>query len=132
MSETTQAFQWIESTLLADGALTAAATGGVWESYAPIGTVPPFVIYQQQASTDVLTMNGVRLFTNKLMQIKAIGPTSGFATLVTIADRIDANFKSARDVALPSGGILASTREQEISYPELINGQQWSHIGGLY
>jgi hypothetical protein len=132
MSETAQAFNWTVTAMQADSALMAAAIGGVWQDYAPIGTAPPFVIVSQQVSNDVLTVNAVRLFTNKLMQIKAIGPAANFAALVTIADRIDALFKSVRDVGLGVGGVLSCYREQEISYSELINGAQWSHLGGLY
>jgi len=110
----------------------AAATGGVYQGYAPIGTTPPFAIVSQQVATDVLTVNAVRLFVSILLQIKAIGPANNYAALVTIADRIDALFKSVRDVGLGTGGILSCYREQSLSYEEIINGAQWSHLGGLY
>ena len=119
----------------ADSALMAAATGGVFREYAPMDTVPPFVIVQQQSSVDVNTMNGTRLFTNKLMQIKALGPSGpggNYTALVTICDRIDALFKNVRDIGLPSGGVLACYRESEIAYGEIVNGQPWSHLGALY
>lgn len=132
MSETAQAFAWVESTMLADTQLMAVATGGVWESFAPIGTVAPFVVFSQQAGTDVLTMNAVRLWTDITLQIKMIGPVSNYAALVTGADRIDALFKSVRDVTLSSGGVLACWREQSLAYAELINGAAWDHLGGLY
>jgi hypothetical protein len=132
LSETAQAFAWAESTMTADSALMAVAVGGVWLSYAPIGTVAPFAVFDQQAGTDVLTMNAVRLFVDILLQIKMIGPASNFAALVTGANRIDALFKSVRDVGLSTGGILACWREQTLSYSELINGAAWHHLGGLY
>ena len=138
MSETAQALQWAESTMQADSALMSIAIGGVWLSYAPIGTVPPFAIMSQQTATDVLTVNAVRLFTDILLQIKMIGPSNGivganFSALTTGADRIDALFKSVRDVGLGgSGGVLCCYREQIISYSELINGAAWHHLGGLY
>lgn len=132
MSETAQAFAWIVATAQADSALMAAAPGGVWETFADIGTATPYVQIVQQSSSDVNTMNAVRLFTDKLLQIKAIGPSSGYSALVTVADRIDTLFKSVRNVALSSGGILACYREQEIAYDELVNGASVSHLGGLY
>src|SRR5258707_9076042 len=135
MSETAQAFTWAATTMQADSALMAAATGGVFREYAPMDTIPPFALVTQQAATDVLTMNAVRLFVRILLQIKALGPSGpggSYAALVVIADRIDALFKSVRDVGLPSGGMLACYREQSIAYGEIVNGQPLSHLGGLY
>ncbi len=135
MSETAQAYNWVGSTMQADSALMAAATGGIYREYAPVDTVAPFVIVQQQVATDVLTVNAVRLFVHILLQIKALGPSGqggNYGVLVTIADRIDALFKSVRDVGLSTGGILCCYREQSLAYSELINGQPWSHLGGLY
>jgi len=132
VSETYSAFQWVKTTMVADSALMAAATGGVFQGYAPIGTTAPFAIVSQQVATDVLTVNAVRLFVSILLQIKAIGPANNYSALVTIADRIDALFKSVRDVGLGTGGILCCYREQSLAYEEIINGAQWSHLGGLY
>jgi len=134
MSETAQAYQWVSTTMQADSALMAVATG-VYREYAPIDTVAPFVIVQQQVATDVLTVNAVRLFVSILLQIKALGPSGqggNYAALITIADRIDALFKSVRDVGLGTGGVLCCYREQSLAYSELINGQPWSYLGGLY
>lgn len=132
MSETAQAFQWSIATIRADSALMAAATGGVWQGAADSGTPPPVVIVDQQVAADRLTMNAVRLFTDILLQIKAIGPVSNYGALVTIADRIDALFKRVGPVGLASGGVLSCYREQSLSYNEIIGGVAWAHLGGLY
>jgi hypothetical protein len=136
MSEVAQAYQWISTTMAADAPLMAAATGGIYREYAPVDTLPPFVIVQQQAGTDMLTVNAVRLFVHLLVQIKALGPSGiggNYGALVTIADRIDALFKSVRSVGLGgAGGVLCCYREQTIAYGELIDNQPWSHLGGLY
>src|SRR6266516_1516133 len=135
MSETSLAFTWVATTMQADSALMAAAVGGIYREYAPIDTVAPFALVNQQAGIDVLTVNAVRLWTAILLQIKALGPSGtvgNYAALVTIADRIDALFKSVRSVGLGTGGVLACYREQTIAYGELVNGQPWSHLGGLY
>jgi hypothetical protein len=135
MSETAQAFSWVATTMQADSTLMAAATGGLYQGLAPVDTVAPFVLVVQQTGMDVLTMNANRLFVHILLQIKALGPSGpggSYAALVTIADRIDALFKSVRSVPLSSGGVLACWREQSLAYSELVNGQPWSHLGGLY
>ena len=133
MSELAQALQWCETTMQADSALMAVAVGNIWLSFAPIGTTPPFVIMSQQTATDHLTVNAVRLWTDILIQLKMIGPATNYAALVTGADRIDALFKSVREVGLGgTGGVLCCYREQIVSYSELINGAAWHHLGGLY
>jgi len=133
MSETYQAFTWIDSTMRADSALMAAATGGVWQEFANIGTVPPFALYARQGGSDNNTMNEVRLFVHILMRIQAIGPTANYAALATIANRIDALFKNVRSVGLPGGGgVLACWRDSELAYGNVINGASWSYLGGLY
>ncbi len=132
MSETAAAYNWTVITMQADSALMVAATGGVWQGFAPIGTIAPFALVAQQVGTDVLTQNAVRLFVSMLLRIQAIGPAANYAALVTIADRIDALFKDRRNVGLPSGGVLACYREQTLAYDNLENGAQWSFLGGLY
>jgi len=132
MSETYQAFTWIDATMRADSLLMAAATGGVWQEFANIGTVPPFALYARQGGSDVNTMNEVRLFVHILMRIQAIDPTANYATLATIANSIDALFKNVRSVGLGVGGVLACYRESELAYGNVINGASWSYLGGLY
>jgi hypothetical protein len=116
----------------ADTALMAAATGGVWQGFAPLSTSAPYGLVVQQVGTDTTTMNAVRLFARLTLQIKAVGPSSSYAALVTIADRIDALFGRQGPVALSSGGVLSCYRSSPFAMDELVNGQQWSHLGGLY
>ena len=134
MSEVAQAFQWINTTLRADSALMAAATGGVWQGLADIGIVAPYVSFAMQSSQDVLTVNAYRLWAHLLIQIKGVGPASQYAALVTIADRIDALFKRVGPVGLSVGGVLQCYREQVIALddPTPVNGIQWTSLGGLY
>jgi len=135
MTETAQAYQWVATTMQADSALMAAATGGVFREYAPMDTVPPFALVARQAGSDVNTVNEIRLFVHILLQIKALGPSGpggSYAALEIIANRIDALFKNQRSVGLASGGVLACYRESELAYGEIVNGQPWSHLGGLY
>jgi hypothetical protein len=134
-SETAQAFHWVGSEMRADSALMAAATGGVFLSYAPLDTVAPYAIFGRQSGSDVTTVNQIRLFVHILLQIKAVGPQGqggNFGVLETIANRIDALFKDRRNIGLASGGILACYRESELEYPELVNAQPWENLGGLY
>jgi len=109
-----------------------AVASGVFQGFAAQGTVAPYVLIVQQAAPDALTMQGVRLFTRLLMQIKMIGPSSNYAALVTGAGRIDTLFKDKRNVALSQGGVLSCYRQESLAYDEISSGVQFSHLGGLY
>jgi len=134
MSEVAQAYTWVDSTMRADTALMAAATGGLWQGAADIGTQPPFAVYARQGDIDVDTANKVRLWASILLQIKAVGPVAQWAALVIIANRIDALFKSVRSVGLPGGGgVISCYREQQIAMDDPpIAGAAWTNLGGLY
>ena len=132
MSEIAQALAWITATSRADSALMAAAVGGTWEQSADFGTAAPYELIVHQAGTDVLTMNAKRLFDHLLFQIKMVGPTAQYAALVTGADRIDALFGDVRNRSLSPGYVLSSYREQPFTYGDIVNGAQWSHLGGIY
>jgi hypothetical protein len=135
MSEVASAFAWINTTLRADTALMAASTGGIFQGIADIGVVAPYTSYGLQSSSEVLTANAVRLWARLLIQIKAVGPASQYAALVTIADRIDANFRRAGPVGLSSSsGVLECYRDGTIALddPQPVNGVQWTSLGGLY
>lgn len=118
----------------ADSALMAAATGGVWQGLAEVGVTGPYALYGQQASSDVLTVNAYRLWASILVQIKMVGPVSNYAALVTGANRIDVLFGRIGLVGLPGGvgGVLQCYRQQTVALDEVVNGVQWSQLGGLY
>ena len=130
--ETAQAFQFVIATMQADTPLMLAASGGIWQGFADTDLTAPFALVTQQAGEDVLTVNAYRVISRLLFQIKAIGPASGYATLITIADRIDALFRRVETTALDPGTLLAMYREQPLAYEEIVNGRIWSHLGGLY
>jgi hypothetical protein len=133
MAEIAQAYQWSIALMQADTALVAASTGGIWQGFADQGTPGPYTLVTAQTpGVDALTMNAKRLFSRGVLQIKAVGPTSGYAALVIIANRIDAIFGRTGPAGLSVGGVLDSYREQQVAYEELVNGQSWSHLGGLY
>ena len=89
--EAAYGLQWLFATLSADSTLAGFAPGGIWRGMAPPTTVPPFVIVQHQAASDVLTLNAFRIMSNALFQVKAVGPGSAsmIGNLVSAASRID-------------------------------------------
>jgi hypothetical protein len=132
-TEVAGGFQWLSSVLLGDSTLVAAAPGGIWRGMAPpeTGTSTPYVIVSLQAGTDVLTANAFRVYMNGLYQIKAVGPADAYASIVTAAGRIDALL--GRTIGSISGGtILFCHRELPLAVDELVAGELWSNLGGLY
>jgi hypothetical protein len=81
-------FQWLYSTLANDATL-AALVSGVFRGLAPATAAVPYVIMSHQAGSDALNAFGVRVMSNLLYQVKAVGPGNIFTTLMSAAERID-------------------------------------------
>lgn len=137
---------WLDSTLGGDSQLATYAPGGVWRSLAePSGTVPtptPYVIFEFQSGTDSVTMNGFRVLTRALYQVKAVGPANNTAGLANAAGRIDALLGGPP--GFPPGGIpiviggqsmgwlYSIYRESPLLQDELVSGELWTNAGGMF
>ena len=134
--ETIIGFRWFYSVLSNDTPLQGLAPGGVWRALVPLGTATPYVVMQlQSGGTDVTTVNGVRLMSAPLYQIKAVGPVSITDAIASAAAAIDdalGGKQGIRNVSVINGLILSCIRESPLENDELNNGEQWTNIGGLY
>ncbi len=129
------AYEFLTTTLNADSTLTGLVTGGIWRGSAPVEAVPPYVVMNLQAGSDVLTLNGVRIYDSLLFQIKTIGPAVQTTTLLSAANEIDSLLKRTSGVPLTTdglGAILACFRESPMQLDELVNGELWTQLGGMY
>jgi len=129
------AYEFLTTTLNADSTLTGLVTGGIWRGSAPVETVPPYVVMNFQAGSDVLTLNGVRIYDSLLFQIKTIGPAVQTTTLLSAVNEIDALLKRTSGVPLTTdglGSVLACFRESPMQLDELVNGELWTTLGGMY
>lgn len=134
--------QFLYSTLSGDSTLMALVPGGVRRAFAPAGTASPWIIIAHQSGADVITANGVRLMDDLLYQAKVVGPASVMDTLVAAAARLDVLLGGTPagpvrnqpivSNAVTIGWLLACWRESPLLIDELVEGIQWSHIGGLY
>lgn len=129
------ALEFLYSTLIGDATLTALlanGTHGIWRDYAPPGTTPVYVIFGMQSpGGDTLTMNAVRLLTNPLYQVKAVGPASNMQPILDAASEID-NLLKRTSGTVTGGLVSACYRESPLEVPELVNGETWNNVGGLY
>lgn len=132
------ALSWLNTTLTGDATLSSLAPGGVYRALAepidnsgnPIAT--PYVVFGLQSpGNDTLTANAVRLLTNPLYQVKAVGPSSATEAVGLAASEIDDLLK--RTAGSVTGGLVSACfREQPLELDELVNGEQFINIGGLY
>ena len=123
------------SRLASDPELAALVGGRIYEGIAPPGTEYPLVLFNVQSATDLLGAGAARLWMNALVQVKAVGPGAA-SELSPIADRLDALLHVAEPVVVSLDGksyqIHGSHRERAIGYDEVVAGQVYWHLGGLY
>jgi hypothetical protein len=129
--ESMLALQWFNTVLTGDSTLMSLVPGNIYRAMAPPNTVTPFIIIALQASTDVITMNGFRLITSLLYQVKAVGPSGVTATLAQAAARID-DLLGLTSGVVTGGAILSCIRDSPLQTDEIVNGELWTNIGGLY
>lgn len=89
-NEANYGLMWLYSTLSGDATLATYAPGGVWTFIAPTTTATPFVMVGFQSGMETLTFNAVRLFTQPLYQVRAMGRTNDMANIQQAASQIDA------------------------------------------
>lgn len=133
---------YLQTTLGGDSTLAGYAPGGVWRALAEPTSLTPYVIFEFQSGTDSVTMNGFRVLTRALFQVKAVGPANNTAGLASAAARIDAllgsppNFPPGGTAiainAVNVGWLYSIYRESPLMVDELVSGELWTNAGGLY
>lgn len=129
--EVAMAYSFLYGQLSGDTIIKTNAPGGVFRGIAPSGATAPFVIMSFQSGFDVLTANVERLMSQPLMQVKAVGPGSSMTKLSLAAAEIDDVLKR-QSGTVTNGLILSCYRESPLQYDEVVNGEMWTHLGGLY
>lgn len=131
ITEAGLALEFLFSTLQNDTNLTALGIGGVFRGLAPPSTNPPYVIVSLQSSQDTLNMNAYRIMTSSLYQVKVVAPASMMANLIQVASEIDQQLRLTSG-SVSNGYILSCYRESPLQIDELVNGELWTNVGGLY
>jgi hypothetical protein len=131
--ETVLAWEFLYSTLSGDSTLMNEITSGeVYRALAPVGAVPPYIVFIFQSGADDVLFQGVRGFTDMLFQVKAVGPAKNTQPLADASARLDTLLTKVTDVAVTGGTIKACFRSQPFQLDELVNGEMWTNLGGLY
>ena len=128
--------QFLYGILSADATLQGYAPGGVFRSEAPPGTAMPFVIIGLQSpGVDTMTITAVRLMSNPLFQIRAVGPAAITQQVANAASQIDTLLggkDGLRNQSIANGFIAACYRENVLELDEIINGELITSLGGFY
>jgi hypothetical protein len=121
--------------LACDPELAGLVGKRIYERGAPQGAAYPLVLFKVQAATDLLGAGAARVWMDAVVQVKAVGPQAT-SELSPIADRLDALLHVAEPAVVSLDGksyqIHGSHRERTINYPEVVDGQVYLHLGGLY
>lgn len=110
-------------------AVTNVATGGVFNTLAPQGTAPPYVLFQAMTKMDEHSFNG--RFGNALYMVKAVSRSPWPKEALDIDTQIDTALEDA-SLSITGYTALLCRRESDIYLTEDAGGVIWTHSGGLY
>lgn len=123
---------WLYSTLQDDATLTGLVGDRVSGTLSGELLATPYVTFLLQDHRDVLGVGGTIIMADCLYMVKAVSQSAGWGTVTAIAERIqDLLHRESTVISLPNGS-LTTVRERIISYPEVSEGVQYRHLGGIY
>ena len=134
MIETAVAEQWLYERLTGDSTLMGLLGNDpsrVVGYLAPEGTPEPFVVFQHQASSDMMVVNGQRIWSNLVYVVKVVDRGESFSQAWDIAQRVDAVLHRASGT-VSTGEVLECVRERLIAYVEHDGKEMYRHVGGVY
>ncbi len=131
MGSTSDAFTWLYGTLSGSRTLMSDCPGGVHRDLAPVGSATPYIIVSRAGGADVVTATATRIYSDDRYQVKVVGPASVWATIEAAYDLLDSLINQQGNYAT-GGTILSCYREQPFHVTELVDGQPWDNLGGLY
>lgn len=124
---------WLTSTLSGDATLLGYCPGNVWRGLAPPSTTSPYVMLLfQPGGADLVVFGGGRASADMHFHVLAVGPAKGTAALVNAAARIDVLINGAKNVAITGGTVQGCFRTEPLEMDQLIDGEEWTALGGLY
>ena len=107
----------------------ATAKGGVFNSVAPRGAQPPFVVFQAMSKVDEHTFNG--RFGNAIYLVKAVSESPWPKEAEDVDTVVDTALEDAT-LTITGYRALLCRRESDFSLVEEIGGKTFTHVGGLY
>lgn len=130
--ELTRVDQWLYETLSGDAALGSAVGTRVYADVAPQGAAFPYLVFSYQGGSDKRGVGTARYFVEALYLVKAVRQGESYQPLQTVMDRVDALLQGSSGGTATGGTVYASVREQSVRFPEVTEGRQYRHLGGVY
>ena len=112
-------------------AVVNEATGGVYNSMAPQGTEPPFVVFQAMSKSDEYWAFSSGRGGSAIYMVKAISRSPWPKEAGDIDTQIDSVLQDA-SLSVTGYSLLTCRREEDVYLVEDQNGVIYNHVGGLY
>lgn len=123
---------WLYSLLSTDTTLLALVADRVSGTLSGELLGTPYVTFMLQDHTDIQGVGGEEIMGDCLYMVKAVDRAGGWDTVEPIAKRIHALLHRPHTNVTLSNGSLTTIRERIIQYPEVQEGVQYRHLGGIY
>jgi hypothetical protein len=122
---------WIYSTLSGDSTLTGLVAGQIYGPLTPDEPVGTYVTFSLLSARDIRGVGTARIFADTIYMVKAVAQTTSMDDVLPTFDRVNALLDGKTHTG-PSGTVLSCSRNTVISYPEVIEGTAYLHLGGTY
>lgn len=116
--------------LSADGSITSAATGGIWEAVARRTSKPPYVIVTHVSGNSEYSLSREVEINSGTIDVKVITQGESFATAESIRDLFDAALHAVNGRG--DYNIQSITRIQQIRFVEMDGDTRYNHLGWTY
>lgn len=111
-------------------AVTNEALGGVFNTHAPQGTIPPYVVFQAMSKTeDYFAYTGRG--SESIYMVKAVARSPWPKEAGDIDTQIDSVMQNA-SLSITDHSLIECRRESDIYLVEDLDGVIYQHVGGLY
>jgi hypothetical protein len=136
MSEVNAALRWIDSKLRASVTLCSyigVATPRIYDGVVIQATPAialPYVVYQYQGGSDLMTNGTFRIWANALYLVRGVA-VFPFTSLDAIAVAIDTALHGLGGT-IAAGTVYSATRQQPFEMYETTDGVRYKHMGGIY
>lgn len=139
--ETLLVQEWVQTRLAADGALVAAATGGIHRDSVPrnvrVADTPAVVHWIRTPNTDLTAVGAARVLTKLELVAEGMvaGPKGGdLEALLVMAQRIDAKLGAVVNSGTAALTVYSCVRSEPWQPPEDVaeDGTRTNRLGGMY
>jgi hypothetical protein len=123
---------WLYATLSEDDVLAGLVGDRITGTLAPDILDTPYISFLLQSPLDVMGIGATRISTDNLYIVKAVTQGSSWDEALPIAQRIDYLIHRPNSTMIQGTGSLTCNRERVFQQPEVAEGIQYRHLGGIY